>query len=168
MDKAAEKFCKSCYECQLVARPNPPEPLTSTTLPEGPWQDLAVELLGPLPSGHSILVVVDYYSRYYEYTLTTSTTAVKVIDDLEEIFICHSLPRTIKSNNGPQFTSGEFQEYCVQNGIMHLRTTPKWSQANGEVERQNASLMKRIRIAQVEGVDWKKEFKKICDKIPKY
>ena len=125
MDKAAEKFCKSCYGCQLVARPNPPEPLTSTTLPEGPWQDLAVDLLGPLPSGHSILVVVDYYSPYYEYTIMTSTTAVKVIDDLEEIFSRHGLPRTIKSDNGPQFTSGEFQEYCVQNGIMHLRTTPK-------------------------------------------
>ena len=31
IDKAAEKFCKSSYGCQLVARPNPPEPLTSTT-----------------------------------------------------------------------------------------------------------------------------------------
>ena len=164
MDKAAEKFCKSCYGCQLVARPNPPEPLTSTTLPEGPWQDLAVDLLGPLPSGHSILVVVDYYSRYYEYTLMTSTTAVKVIDDLEEIFSRHGLPRTIKSDNGPQFTSGEFQEYCVQNGIMHLRTTPKWPQANGEVERQNASLMKRIRIAQAEGVNWKKELRRYVTK----
>ena len=60
IDNAVEKFCKSCYGCQLVARPNPPEPLTSTTLPESPWQDLAVDLLGPLPSGHSILVVVDH------------------------------------------------------------------------------------------------------------
>ena len=153
IDKTAEKFCKSCNGCQLVSRPNPPEPLTSTTLPEGPWQDLAVDRLLPLPSGHSILVVVDYYSRYYEYTLMTSTTTVKVIDDLEEIFSRHGLPRTIKSDNGPQFTSGEFQEYYVQNGIMHLRTTPKWPQANGEVERQNASLMKRIRIAQAEGVE---------------
>jgi len=134
IDKATEKFCKSCYGCQLVARPNPPEPLTSTTLLEGPWQDLAVDLLGPLPSGHSILVVVDYYSRYYEYAIMTSTTTVKVIDNLEEIFSRHGLPITIKSDNGPQFISGEFQEYCVQNGIVHLKTTPKWPQANGEVE----------------------------------
>ena len=126
IDKAAEKFCKSCYRCQLVERPNPPEQLTSTTLTEGPWQDLAVDLLGPLPSGHSILVVVDYYRRYYEYTLMTSTTTLKVFDGLEEIFSRHGLPITIKSNNGPQFTSGEFQEYCVQNEIMHLKTTPKW------------------------------------------
>jgi len=164
IDKATEKFCKSCYGCQLVARPNPPEPLTSTTLLEGPWQDLAVDLLGPLPSGHSILVVVDYYSRYYEYAIMTSTTTVKVIDNLEEIFSRHGLPITIKSDNGPQFISGEFQEYCVQNGIVHLKTTPKWPQANGEVEQQNASLMKRIRIAQAEGVDWKKELRRYVTK----
>ena len=164
IDKAAEKFCKSCYGCQLVARPNPPEPLTSTTLPEGPWQDLAVDLLGPLPTGHSILVVVDYYSRYYEYAVMTSTTTVKVIDNLEEIFSRHGLPITIKSDNGPQFISGEFRDYCVQNGITHLKTTPKWPQANGEVERQNASLMKRIRIAQAEGLDWKKELRRYVTK----
>ena len=164
IDKAAEKFCKSCYGCQLVARPNPAEPLTSTTLPQGPWQDLAVDLLGPLPSGHSILVVVDYYSRYYEYAVMTSTTAVKVIDNLEEIFSRHGLPITIKSDNGPQFISEEFRDYCVQNGITHLKTTPKWPQANGEVERQNASLMKRIRIAQAEGLDWKKELRRYVTK----
>ena len=38
--------------------------------------------------------------------------------------------------------------------------TPKWAQANGEVERQNASLMKRIRIAQSEGLDWKRELRR--------
>ncbi|XP_068716243.1 uncharacterized protein [Montipora foliosa] len=67
-------------------------------------------------------------------------------------------------DNGPQFISGEFQECCVQNGIVHLKTTPKWPQANGEVERQNASLMKRIRIAQAEGVDWKKELRRYVTK----
>ena len=87
----------------------------------------------------------------------TSTTTVKVIDNLEEIFSRHGLPITIKSDSGPQFISGELQEYCVQNGIVHLKTIPKWPQANGEVEQQNASLMKRIRIAQAEGIDWKKE-----------
>ena len=90
----------------------------------------------------------------------TSTTAMKVIDKLEEIFSRNSLPITNKSNNGPQFISGEFQEHCVQNGIVHLKTTPKWLQANGEVERQNASLMKRICIAQAEGVIWKKELRR--------
>ena len=126
MDKAEEKFCKSCHECQLVAHPDPTKPLTSTTFPEGPWKDLAVDLLGPLPSGHSILVVVDYYRRYHEYVRLTSTTCAKVINSLEEVFSCHGLPVTIMSDNGLQFCSEEFQDYCARNGILHLKVMPNW------------------------------------------
>ncbi len=117
-------------------------------LPDGPWQDLAVDLLGPLPSKHSILVVVNYYSRFYENGILTSTTTSNMIDSLKGIFSRHGLPTTLKSDNGPQFRSDE------GNGIKHLKTTPKWAQANGKVECQNASIMKRIRIVQLEGLDW--------------
>ena len=160
MEKAAEKYCKACHGCQIVARADPPEPLRSTGLPDGPWQDVAIDLLGPLPTNHSILVVVDYYSRYYEYDIMTSTTAEKVIDSLESIFSRHGLPISCRSDQGPQFKSDLFKEYCETNGIVHVKTTPKWAQANGEVERQNSSLMKRIRIAQAEGLDWKRELRK--------
>ncbi len=159
MDRAAERHCKSCHGCQIVSRPDAPEPLRPLPLPDGPWQDLAVDLLGPLPSKHSILVVVDYYSRFYEYDILTSTTSSNVTDSLEGIFSRHGLPITLKSDNGPQFRSDEFKDFCEENGIKHLKTTPKWAQANGEVERQNASIMKRIRIAQSEGLDWQKELR---------
>ncbi|XP_057681919.1 uncharacterized protein K02A2.6-like [Corythoichthys intestinalis] len=160
MDKVAEKYVRTCHGCQIVSRPDVPEPLRPTALPDGPWQDLATDLLGPLPTGHSILVVIDYYSRYYEYEILQSTTAEKVIDSLENIFSRHGLPISIRSDCGPQYMSAQFQAFCQENGIEHVKTTPKWAQANGEVERQNASLMKRIRIAQSEGLDWKKELRK--------
>ena len=62
MDKAAKRHCRGCHECQLVARPDQPEPLRSTDLPDEPWKDVAIDLLGQLPSGHSLLVAVDYYT----------------------------------------------------------------------------------------------------------
>ncbi len=67
----------------------PPEPLQTTPLPDRPWQDLAVDMMGPLPSGHTLLVVVDYYSRFYEVAVMQSTTTNKVGDKLEEIFSRH-------------------------------------------------------------------------------
>ena len=33
MEKDAEKHCKTCYGCQLVSRPTPPEPIRTTPLP---------------------------------------------------------------------------------------------------------------------------------------
>ena len=66
IDREAERFCKTCHSCQLVSQPAHPEPIKCTPLPHGPWQDLAIDLLGPLPSGDSLLVVVKYFCRYYE------------------------------------------------------------------------------------------------------
>ena len=58
IDKDATNFCKSCYGCL----PCKPEPMTRTELPTAPWQHLAANLLGPLPSEDYIFVVVDHYS----------------------------------------------------------------------------------------------------------
>ena len=44
-----------------------------------------------------------------------------------------------------------------QCGIRHHRVSAKWLQANGEVERQNSSLLKRLWIAHAEKKNWKKE-----------
>ncbi|KAK2174101.1 hypothetical protein NP493_829g01024 [Ridgeia piscesae] len=41
-----------------------------------------------------------------------------------------------------------------------LRTKVSWAQTNGEVERQNASLLKRKQIAQAESRDSRKEVRK--------
>lgn len=160
IDKETARFCKTCFGYQLVSSPSHPEPIKSTPLPQGPWQDLALDLLGPLPSGDSVLVVVDYFSRYYEIEIMRSTTSEKIIESLEGIFMIHGLPLSVTSDNGPQFISSEFERYLERCRIEHKKTTPLWPQANGEVERQNRSLLKRMRIAQAKGKQWKEEVRK--------
>lgn len=60
IDQQTETFVKHCRGCILVAAPSNPEPMKRTKLPSEPWQHLAMDLCGPLPSGHNLLVVVDY------------------------------------------------------------------------------------------------------------
>ena len=120
IDKEAEKFCRTCHGCQLVSSPANPEPIKSTPLPSSPWQDLAIDLLGPLPSGESVLVIIDYFSRYYEVEVMRSTSE-KVIECLEKIFTTHELPQSLRSNNGPQFRSEVFEWYLEDNSIEHRR-----------------------------------------------
>ena len=86
-----------------------------------------------------------------------STTSSKVIDHLERMFVTHGSPFTITSDNGPQFRSDEFADFLKTEGIEHRFVTQLYLAANGEVERQNRSLLKQIKIAQAEKKDWKKE-----------
>ena len=143
-----------------MSQPSQAEPMKRTEFPDRPWQHLACDLLGPLPSGDSLLVTVDYFSRYIEADIMRSTISEKVIGCLEIIFAAHGLPVSLKTDNGPQLVSEEFESFLKVNDIEHRTSTPLWPQANGEVERQNTTLLKAIRIAQAEGRDWKKELLK--------
>ena len=157
IDKDVEKFCKSCYGCQLVSQSAKPEPMCRTEMPNGPWQYLAADLLGPMPTGESVLVVTDYYSRYYEIEILKSTTSSHIIEAMSKFFATHGLPLAIRTDNAANFTSEMFKSFLQSNGITHLRNTSLWPQANGEVERQKRSIMKRIRISHASGHDWKSD-----------
>ncbi|XP_068738483.1 uncharacterized protein [Montipora capricornis] len=91
-----------------------------------------------------------------EVEVLRSTTADKVIASLRKIFLTHGLPISITTDNGLQFISEEFCKF-VEERIGHRRVTPPWPQANREVERQNRSLLKRMKIAQIEKRNWKEE-----------
>ena len=47
IDKEVERFFQTCHSCQLVGRPQPPEPMKSTELPQGPWQHVSADLMTP-------------------------------------------------------------------------------------------------------------------------
>lgn len=157
MDDDAEKYVKKCIGCTMVSASSPPEPLKRKELPSEPWKHLAIDYLGPLPSGHNLLVVIDYYSRFFEVEIMTKITAEETIKRLRVIFARFGRPNTITADNGRQLISDELKTYCHENGIHLNHTTPYWPQQNGEVERQNRSILKRLIISQNTHKSWQKE-----------
>ncbi|XP_055585351.1 uncharacterized protein K02A2.6-like [Uranotaenia lowii] len=160
LDTDVERYVRNCRGCMLVAAPSAPEPMTRRELPSGPWEHVAIDYLGPLPSGHYLFVVVDYFSRYIEIEVMTKTDSSETIKRLDSIFARFGLPLSITADNGPQFASTEFKEFCDTNNIKLINTTPYWPQQNGEVERQNRSILKRLIISQTSNGDWMNELNK--------
>ena len=160
MDHDAEQVCKSCHGCQVVGEFSAPEPMQCVEPPSGSWQDVAIDVLGPLPSGENLLVVVDYYSRFFEVVIMRSTTSQKMIEVLVPIFTRYGYPFSLKSDNAAQFVSEEFENFLANHGVQHRTSPPLWPQANGEVERQNRTLLKSLKIAEAEGKKWRDELPK--------
>ena len=160
MDSDAEQICKSCHGCQVVGEFQPPEPMKRKESPTGPWQDIAIDLMGPLPTGESLFVVTDYFSRFYEVVIMRSTTSKRMVAALTELFSRYGYRFTLKSDNGPQFCCGEFKKFLSDSGIEHKTSPPLWPQANGHVERQNKTLVKTLKVAHVEGKEWGGELQK--------
>lgn len=161
IDSQAERLCRACHGCQVVAGYQAPEPMARVVPPSGPWQHCSADLLGPLPSGDNLLVIVDYYSRYFEVVIMKSTTSAKIVAALVPIFARFGVPYSLRTDNGPQFISEEWGAFLKEYGVEHRRTIPLWPQANGEVERQNRTLLKALRVAQTEGKDWRVEMQKL-------
>ena len=102
-DKQVDEFIRACHPCQLVGPRSKPEPILSTTIPEGPWNDIAVDLL-EIPGGYHLLVAMDNYSRWPEVILLKKTDAAHVRRAMEGMFQTHGLPVTVRKNNGPLFS----------------------------------------------------------------
>ena len=140
MDQQAEKKCKSCYGCQLVNKTKQILPLKPNMMPQRPWEGLAMDLLGPMPSGEYLLVLVDYFSRWIEVDIRRSISIETIQRYLDVHFSRHGIPRALRTDNAANFTSKELDDYLNELGIKHRRTIPLLSRANGEMERQNRSL----------------------------
>ncbi|GKD95841.1 retrovirus-related pol polyprotein from transposon TNT 1-94 [Tanacetum coccineum] len=53
--------------------------------------------------------------------------------------------KCLKSDNGGEYSSREFIEYCAENGIRMLKTVPETPQQNGVAERMNQTLNERAK-----------------------
>lgn len=157
IDPAIERVCRECHGCQITQLPTRPPPMKRAELPTGPWVSIGADLLGPMPDGEYVFVAVDYYSRFFEVDILRRVRAQDIICSLERMFARYGAPDHIITDNGPQFVDSSFNEFLTTYGIEHTTSPPMWPRANGEVERQNRSLLKAMRIAHSEGKDWKRE-----------
>ena len=131
MDSIIEKYISKCISCQASVNTPVQEPVKSTELPDYPWQRISVDFLGPLPSGHYIMVAIDEYSRFPEVFITTSTALKPTISNLDKLFSSYGIPEVVKTDNGPPFNSKGFKCYSKHMGFRHRRVTPLHPRANG-------------------------------------
>ena len=64
-----------------------------------------------------------------------STTSTAVIGALKAVFSRHGIPEILKSDNGPQYASGEFAKFASTYGFKHTTSSPHYPQSNGQAER---------------------------------
>ena len=106
--KAKVASCDHCKEFQASRRK---EPLLTTPLPARPWQKVAADLCQH--QGQQYLILVDYYSRFIELAHMTTTTSAQVVGQMKGVFARWGIPEELVTDNGPQFTAGEFKN-CRQ------------------------------------------------------
>ncbi|KAG1694107.1 hypothetical protein GQR58_006909 [Nymphon striatum] len=138
-----EKMIQNCDQCQTFQRNNsklPVQPIHTTCA----MQTIGVDIFD-FQSVHHLLTV-DYFTGYIWVNKLNNMTSSALINKLDNIFCQFGYPEKLISDNGPQLTSHEFQEYCQDKEIHHSRSAPHHQQGNGRAERNIGtvkSMMKK-------------------------
>lgn len=145
MCKQIEDTVSNCSICQELRHSNPRQPLIPHEIPQYPWQVVATDLFEW--NGNHYVVVVDYYSRYWEVAQLHSLTSTAVIDKLRQVFARHGIPETVKSDNGPQYSSAEFAKFASKWKFSHVTSSPKYPQSNGLAEKTVQTVKRTLEKA---------------------
>ena len=114
--------------------------------------------MGPLPRAPGnrqwLIVATDYFTKWVEAEpLTHIMDADSKRFVWKNIITRFGIPRVLMSDNGTQFDSEPFKEFCEQYGIRNRFSTPAYPQRNGQVESSNKTLLDGIkkRLEKVKG-----------------
>jgi hypothetical protein len=116
-----------------------------------PFRDWTTNLIGqiypPSSKGHKfMLVATDYFTKWVEAIPIKTVTSGNMIDFANEHIIYRfGIPQTITTDQGSQFTSGEFKKYANSLGIKLLNSSSYYAQANRQAEAANKGIIKLIK-----------------------
>ena len=141
----------NCDTCLEMRNSNPKEPMVPHEVPHYPWQTVGTDLF--TWNGSDFIVVVDYYSRYFEVSQLRNTRSSSIINKLKSIFSRHGIPERCFSDNGPQYVSQEMKEFAHNWGFTHVTSSPYHPKSNGLAEKTVQTIKRIFQKAKADGKD---------------
>ena len=105
--------------------------------------------------GINHLVVGDFYSKmiFVQHLPPGQSNANKVVSLLKEMFSEHGIPEVLHSDNGPQYASVQFANFCTSWGISQETSSLHYLQSNGFAEACVKSAKHALQQAKYSGAD---------------
>ena len=102
------------------------------------------DILGPfevasLNGSKYAVTFIDEYTKYAVVKYMRNKS--EVIDKFKEYVAENGTPRTLRSDNGAEYTSRKFKEFCRDLKVKQEFTVPETPQQNGVAERFNRTLV---------------------------
>ena len=112
-----------------------PKPTTSLgqEIPVHPWSKLATDIF--YFEGASHLLIVDNTSRFLVVCTLTSMTVVHVANQCKLMFSEYGWPDTLRSDNGPCYTSQAFTNVMQAFSVNHITSSQHYLQSDGLAEK---------------------------------
>ena len=141
LDRKIEEVLVSCIPCLLATRKEgKQEGFLQPIDKEGlPLHTLHLDHVGPLTETRKqynhILTMIDAFTKFVWLFPTRSTSSAEVLNKLQMHQQAFGNPNRVVTDRGTAFTSHDFEKYCEEEGIQHIKITTGVPRGNGQVER---------------------------------
>jgi len=142
-----KKYIQGCTRCQQnkVQCQRKAGELHPLEIPEGPWQNISIDMIGPLPKSNgmdAIVVIIDRFTKIIRLEATTTNISSEGIARIyrDEIWKIYRVPRTILSNRGPQFASKFMKDFTKVLETKRKLSMAYHPQTDGQTERINQEI----------------------------
>ena len=144
-------YVRKCHSCQRLA------PILRSLAQDlwsisssWPFAQWGIDIVGLLPTAPAkkklLLVATDYFSKWIEAKAFASIKDKEVSQFIWKNIVCRfGIPGTIISDNGPQFDSRVYRNFCQELKIKNLYSTPRYPQSNGQAEASNKTLLTALK-----------------------
>ena len=123
----------NCSTCLQYRNAQPKEPLIPHNIPTEVWSKVGTDLFSI--KNKNFLKVADYNTKFFGVMYLPDTNTPTVIKHTRSCFAKFGIPKTVFSDNGPQFTSSEYTLFSKQWDFVHDMSSPEFAQSNGFVKR---------------------------------
>jgi len=138
------KYVKNCITCQQFKGSSGMQQQWQELPPVNkPLERIGIDLTDMVSGNNGyryVLTIVDHYSRFVKFIPLPTKNTHTVVEALNSYVVDFGTPRAILSDNGGEFTSREYQEFCRTCHIQNYYITPYNPRGNGVTERLHWSL----------------------------
>jgi transposase InsO family protein len=141
---------KSCKACQFHAKQiQTPAQALQMIPPSWSFAVWGVDILGPFPRAvgeyRFLFIAIDKFTKWPEATPVVNITQGAAVAFLKSIVCRFGVPSRIITDNGTQFTSQIFQEYCEDIGTQLCFAFVAHPRSNDQVKRANAEILRGLK-----------------------
>nr|AAU44223.1 putative polyprotein [Oryza sativa Japonica Group] len=146
----AVDLVRRCRVCQFHAKQTYQPAQALQTIPlSWPFAVWGLDILGPfrraLGGFEYLYVAVDKFTKWPEAYPVINIDKHSALKFIRGITARFGVPNRIITDNGTQFTSELFGDYCEDMGIKLCFASPAHPGSNGQVERANAEILKGLK-----------------------
>lgn len=149
LENTDKVICISCLEGKQTRFPFPSEGSRAQAKLELIHSDVCgpMETLSMGGARYFLTFIDDFTRKVFVYVLKRRSEVFQKFQEFK-VLVENQLDLTIKTlrtDNGAEYLSNEFQGFLKKSGIIHQTSTPYSPQQNGLAERMNRTLLERAR-----------------------